>query len=133
MDRLDSIEERTAHLIAAVDDLSDIVARQAGEIDTLTRRVHAAIGGALGAERVRPVEPVMAGEDFSEFGRTAEKVPLCLFWLGAVDPVKFAEYERTGAPLPSLHSSKFAPLPEPTIRTGIAAMSAAALDLLGKK
>ncbi len=40
MDRLDSIEERTAHLIAAVDDLSDIVARQAGEIDTLTRRVH---------------------------------------------------------------------------------------------
>ena len=100
---------------------------------TLTRRVHAAIGGALGAERVRPVEPVMAGEDFSEFGRTAEKVPICLFWLGAVDPVKFAEHERTGAPLPSLHSSKFAPLPEPTIRTGVAAMSAAALDLLGKR
>ncbi|MBL9187667.1 MAG: amidohydrolase [Opitutaceae bacterium] len=99
----------------------------------LTRRVHAAIAGALGTERVRPVDPVMAGEDFSEFGRTAEKVPICLFWLGAVDPVKFADHERTGMPLPSLHSSKFAPLPEPAIRTGIAAMSAAALDLLGKK
>jgi amidohydrolase len=99
----------------------------------LTRRVHAAIAGALGADRVRAVDPVMGGEDFSEFGRTAEKVPICLFWLGAVEPAKFAEHERTGAPLPSLHSSKFAPAHEPAIRTGIAAMSAAALDLLGKK
>lgn len=40
MERLDSIEERTAHLIRAVEDLSDIVARQGREIDTLTRRVH---------------------------------------------------------------------------------------------
>lgn len=40
MDRLDSIEERTAHLIRAVEDLSDVVARQGREIDTLTRRVH---------------------------------------------------------------------------------------------
>jgi len=35
-------------------------------------------------------------------------------------------------PLPSLHSSKFAPVPEPTIKTGIMAMSAAALELLGR-
>ncbi len=40
MDRLDSIEERTAHLIRAFEDLSDVVARQGTEIDTLTRRVH---------------------------------------------------------------------------------------------
>lgn len=40
MDRLDSIEERNAHLMRAVDDLSDMVARQGREIDTLTRRVH---------------------------------------------------------------------------------------------
>lgn len=33
------IEERLAHLIRAVDDLSDVVARQAGEIATLERRV----------------------------------------------------------------------------------------------
>ena len=99
----------------------------------LTRRVHAAMAAVLGANNVRGVDPVMGGEDFSELGRTADKVPICLFWLGAVDPAKVAESERTGAPLPSLHSSKFAPLPEPTIRTGIAAMSAAALDLLGKK
>ena len=33
------LEERIAHLIAAVEDLSDAVARQGAEIDRLTRRV----------------------------------------------------------------------------------------------
>ncbi len=33
------IEERLAHLIRSVEDLSDVVARQQGEIDQLTRRV----------------------------------------------------------------------------------------------
>lgn len=34
------LEEKIAHLTRTVDDLSDIVARQEAEIDTLTRRVH---------------------------------------------------------------------------------------------
>jgi len=33
------LEERIAHLTRAVEDLSDVVARQQAEIDTLTRRV----------------------------------------------------------------------------------------------
>jgi len=33
------IEERLAHLIRSMEDLSDVVARQQGEIDQLTRRV----------------------------------------------------------------------------------------------
>lgn len=33
------LEERMSHLIRAVDDLSDVVARQAKEIDRLTRLV----------------------------------------------------------------------------------------------
>ncbi|MDX2485077.1 SlyX family protein [Antarcticimicrobium sediminis] len=33
------IEERLAHLIRSVEDLSDVVARQQGEIEQLTRRV----------------------------------------------------------------------------------------------
>ncbi|CUH67841.1 SlyX [Thalassovita gelatinovora] len=36
---MEQIEEKMAHLIRTVDDLSDIVARQQGEIDVLTRRV----------------------------------------------------------------------------------------------
>jgi hippurate hydrolase len=82
---------------------------------------------------VKTIDAEMGGEDFSEFGRTTEKIPLCLFRVGAVAPEKIAESRRTGAPLPSLHSSKFAPVPEPTIKTGITAMTAAALELLARK
>ncbi|MBL9218811.1 MAG: amidohydrolase [Opitutaceae bacterium] len=99
----------------------------------LTRRVRGALVSWLGAENVTTIDPEMGGEDFSQFGRTTEKVPICLFRVGAVDPAKVAESRRTGVPLPSLHSSKFAPLPEPTIKTGVTALTAAALDLLAKK
>ncbi|SFJ09690.1 SlyX family protein [Jannaschia pohangensis] len=36
---MQDIEERIAHLTRAVEDLSDVVARQSGEIATLERRV----------------------------------------------------------------------------------------------
>ena len=36
---MQQIEEKLAHLLRAVDDLSDVVARQEREIETLTRRV----------------------------------------------------------------------------------------------
>jgi hippurate hydrolase len=99
----------------------------------LTRRVNTTLIDWLGAAAVKTLEPDMVSEDFSLFGRTPEHIPICLFRLGAVDPAKVAESGRTGAPLPSLHSSKFAPLPEPTIKTGITAMSAAVMTLLTKK
>ena len=98
----------------------------------LTRRVRAAVAGWLGPDSVGTIEPEMFSEDFSQYGRTVEKVPVCFFILGATAPERIAESVRTGIPLPALHSSKFAPVPEPTIRTGIAAMTAAALDLLPK-
>lgn len=34
------LEEKIAHLVRTVDELSDIVAQQQHDIDTLTRRVH---------------------------------------------------------------------------------------------
>jgi amidohydrolase len=97
----------------------------------LTRRVEQATKEILGEENVVAVEPSMGGEDFSRFGRTSEKVPICIFWLGAVTRQRIQESLRQGGkPLPSLHSSVFAPTPEPTIKTGVKAMTAAALDLL---
>ena len=39
MERLVALEERLAHLTRAVEDMSDIMAAQGREIDTLTRRV----------------------------------------------------------------------------------------------
>ena len=99
----------------------------------LTRRVQGALVSWLGADKLKTIDPEMGGEDFSQFGRTVEKVPICMFRIGTVAPEKIAESQRSGVPLPSLHSSKFAPVPEPTIKTGVAAMTAAALELLGKK
>jgi hippurate hydrolase len=122
------------------DDLLPIVTVSEGERTpptyndpVLTRRVRGDIAAWIGADNVRTIDPEMGGEDFSLYGLTAEKVPITMFRVGAVDPAKYAESERTGEPLPSLHSSKFAPVPEPTIKTGITAATAAVLDLLGRK
>jgi hippurate hydrolase len=100
---------------------------------TLVRRLRGVHESWLGTERMRAAQPVMGGEDFSRYGRTSEKIPIAMFWLGSVDPESIKESERTGRPLPSLHSSLYHPLPEPTIKTGVTAMTAAALELLGRK
>jgi hippurate hydrolase len=99
----------------------------------LSRKMRETFSRWFGAGNVITRRPTMGGEDFSEFGRTADKIPICMFWLGAVAPELVAESERTGKPMPSLHSSLFKPLPEPTIRTGVTAMTAALLELLGKQ
>lgn len=39
MDRTEALEEKLAHLMRAVDDLSEVVTRQGDEIAVLTRRV----------------------------------------------------------------------------------------------
>lgn len=98
----------------------------------LTERLVRVFQTWFGSDKVILKKPSMGGEDFSEFGRTPDKVPICMFEIGGVEPGKFAESERTGQALPSLHSSSWAPLPEPTIKTGITAMSAAVLELLRK-
>src|SRR5881398_1166455 len=82
----------------------------------LTKRVKATLKSAIGDENVVDKDPTMAGDDFSEFSLPDHSIPACMFNVGAVDPAKAAEAKKTGASLPSLHSSKFLPLPEPTIR-----------------
>ncbi len=98
----------------------------------LTKRLVAVWKKTLGPENVEMVDPTMGGEDFAEFSLSDHSVPAIDFHVGAVDPAKLAESRKTGVPLPSLHSSKFAPIPEPTIRTGIIATTAAVLDLMKK-
>ncbi len=96
----------------------------------LTRRISAALGRTLGAANVEEGEPVMGAEDFSEFGRAG--IPSLQFNVGAVNPAKYEAAQKTGAALPSLHSSEFAPDREPTLRTGVASLTVAALEVLGK-
>lgn len=96
----------------------------------LVDRAVAAIGKTLGAENLVEQEPVMGGEDFGRYGRVEPKIPIFMFRLGAVSNGRMEQSLRgEGEPLPSLHSSKFAPDPDPTIKTGIIAMTAAVLDL----
>ena len=98
----------------------------------LTQRVTRALGVALGEGSVLKRLPVMGAEDFGLYGRTADKIPICMFWLGTISPEVVKESLRTGKSLPSLHSSLYAPQPEPSIKTGVTAMSTAVLELIGK-
>jgi amidohydrolase len=98
----------------------------------LTRSVGASLERALGKENVLPGEPIMASEDFSLFALEDPKPPISMFWLGAADPAKLKDAMEKGTRLPGPHSSEFAPLPDPAIRTGVKAMTSAVMDLLKK-
>ena len=97
----------------------------------LTDRVMGAVAASIGEERVYPRPPSMGGEDFSRFGRTNDDIPTLIFWTGGNDPAAMkAALEGKGPLPPANHSPFFAPIPEPTLKTGVQAMTAGALELL---
>jgi hippurate hydrolase len=98
----------------------------------LTERIVRMFRKEFGDKNVEEKRPTMGGEDFAEFGRTSEKIPVFMFNLGAARPEAVEEYERTGKALPSLHSSLWAPDAGPAIETGVMAMSLAVLELMKK-
>lgn len=98
----------------------------------LTRRVAIALERGMGKQNVVPAEAGMASEDFSLYALEDPRPPICMLTLGAADPEKLKEANEKGMRLPGPHSSEFAPVPEPTIRTGVKAMTTAVLDLLKK-
>ncbi|WP_018147399.1 amidohydrolase [Henriciella marina] len=91
-----------------------------------------AISAAIGEENVKEMTPVMGGEDFSQYGRTEESVPGLIFWLGAINQDTYDAAQDGGPGLPSLHSPFFAPDYEPTIKTGVSSMTAAAMSLFNQ-
>ena len=97
----------------------------------LTERLAGVFVKALGQENVVKSAPIMGSEDFGYFSLD-HQIPTSMFWLGAVDPAKVKQSKETGTPLPSLHSALFAPVPEPTLRTGVKAMTSAVLELMKK-
>jgi hippurate hydrolase len=66
-----------------------------------------------------------ASEDFSEFVDAG--VPSLFFGIGGDDPAMLADYKAHGKPVPVNHSPYFAPVPEPTIRTGVTVLTLAVL------
>jgi metal-dependent amidase/aminoacylase/carboxypeptidase family protein len=77
----------------------------------LTLRLAEVLRRHWGRKTPWKLPPVMASEDFCRFGLENHQIPICQFTLGAVDPAKLAESRRTGVPLPGLHSSLWAPVP----------------------
>jgi hippurate hydrolase len=96
----------------------------------LAARVKSALVAALGAQNVTDDEPIMASEDFGVLGLDQHEIPTVMFWLGAMDPAKLASAKAQGKSLPGPHTSRFEPVPEPTIRTGVTAMTSVAIALL---
>lgn len=96
----------------------------------LVQRAVTAMRRELGDDALVGISKEMGGEDFSRYGRTAQKIPSFMMRLGTVPAELWEQAQRGDARLPSLHSPFFAPDPEPTLSTGRRAMVAAALDLL---
>src|SRR6516225_8751716 len=59
----------------------------------LTKRLVAVWKKSLGNENVEMVDPVMGGEDFSEYGLPDRSIPSVNFHFGAVEPAKIADYK----------------------------------------
>jgi hypothetical protein len=72
----------------------------------------------------------MASDDFGVFGLEGHKIPTVMFWLGAVEPAKFAAAQAAGKPVPGPHTSKWLPARDATLTTGVKAMSAAIIAVL---
>ncbi len=97
----------------------------------LTARLKPVLESVVGTNNLVEATPTMGGEDFARYGREEPRIPSMMFWLGAVPQDVYDAASRPGGkPLPSLHSSEFYPDPDPTIATGVAAMTEAAVNLL---
>ncbi len=85
----------------------------------------------LGDEQVVALPAAMGGEDFGRYHR-AKGFPAFMFRLGTVPEDRYqASMKEGGEPLPSLHSSRYAPDAEPTLETGLRATARLAVALLG--
>lgn len=94
----------------------------------LTKRLVGTLQGVLGAGSLVEVPPAMVFEDFAEFHLAG--IPSADFWVGAVNPAKFAAARQSGTSLPQLHSAMWAPDYAPTLRTAIVVETTELLDLL---
>ena len=98
---------------------------------TLAARLTSALRRALGDASVVPTDPVTSSEDFGVFGRVAG-VPSIQLGVGAAEPGELAKAKAAGRLQPGPHNSGFAPDRERTLRTGVAAFTLSALELLGR-
>jgi hippurate hydrolase len=96
-------------------------------VETAAKVLKAAFG-----DRFQTSPPGTPSEDFSEF--VAAGVPSMFFNVGVYEPERVAAaLAGTGPQLPSNHSPLFAPVPKPTIETGVEAMTLAVLSAFDRQ
>lgn len=74
-----------------------------------------------------------ASEDFSDLATSINK-PYCFWAFGGTDAEKWDKAEKEGRiaeDIPANHSGLFAPVIQPTLKTGVECLCAAALTHLG--
>jgi hippurate hydrolase len=105
-----------------------IVAQAMSNDPALAARLQKALTRSLGADQVKDEKPEMVSEDFTEWSIAG--VPSVMMRIGAVPKDKYDAAMKNDTPLPSLHSSQFAPDAEPTIKAAIAAEVLSLRELL---
>lgn len=94
----------------------------------LTERTATMLKAAFGNKVLQLPHAGTASEDYSEF--ILAGVPSFFFTIGGYDPAVIADAKAKGVQLPGNHSSLFAPVPGPSIRTGVEAMTLAVMNVL---
>ncbi|MEW2306656.1 amidohydrolase [Streptomyces sp. NPDC006655] len=101
-----------------------------------TEAVQTALAAEFPGATFELTSPVPNSEDFGAFG-TALGAPSVFWFVGGTDLALYADVDlealvRDGIPpqIPSNHSPHFAPVPDPTIETGVRALLAAAAHWL---
>jgi amidohydrolase len=98
-----------------------------------TTRAASALRAQLGDDRIHElVAPISASEDFGSFG-TQWEVPSVFWYVGGTDPDQYRRAEQAGRvadDIPTNHNPTFAPVIDPTLETGVQAITTAALNEL---
>jgi metal-dependent amidase/aminoacylase/carboxypeptidase family protein len=100
--------------------------------DTTTRELKALFSDHFGSHNIIEELPAHPVEDFSKLA-TVHNVPSVFWWMGRADPKLVDEAKAKGQVeelIPIEHSPLNAPLVRPTMKTGMDAMSLAALSYL---
>jgi amidohydrolase len=96
----------------------------------LAQKASAVLAETLGKQAVAQARPAMTAEDFGRFGKHLN-VPSLLIRLGATTEAQHrAALPPGAAPVPSLHSSRFAPDAPLALRTAVRTMAALTASLL---
>ncbi|MHA6888087.1 hypothetical protein [Ralstonia pseudosolanacearum] len=106
-----------------------VAAYRNGPGPTVLVRTEAMLKATFGGNHVMRVAPITASEDVSAFVDTG--IPSMFFFTGVNEPQQSLASLKPGAkPLPTNHSPLIAPVPEPSIKTGVEAMSLTVMHAL---